>query len=85
MVTLKTNYTITVAEAFDAVRIFLASVLRRRGASSAGDIELLIGALRLADGTPVDPMLWEEWLTAVQVAASGGRAPPPAADVDDRR
>jgi hypothetical protein len=29
--------------------------------------------LKWADGTPVDPTMWQDWLAAVQVAASAGR------------
>jgi hypothetical protein len=58
---------ITVVEGYDAMRIFLETVRRRRG-DAAGQIELVIGGLKWADGTPVDPTMWDDWLAAVQTA-----------------
>jgi hypothetical protein len=60
---------ITVVEGYDATRIFLETVWRRQG-KPAGEIELLVGRLKWADGSPVDPTLWEDWLAAVQVVCS---------------
>jgi hypothetical protein len=60
---------ITVVEGYDAMRIFLETVWQRRG-KPAGEIQLLIGGLKWADGSPVDPTLWEDWLAAVQVVCS---------------
>jgi hypothetical protein len=62
--------TITLAEAYDAMRIFLEGVRRREGGTSE-ELERLIGALKWADGTPVDPAAWQHWLRAVEVAKSG--------------
>jgi hypothetical protein len=62
--------TITLAEAYDAMRIFLEGVRRPEGGASE-DLERLIGALKWADGTPVDPAAWQDWLRAVEVAKSG--------------
>jgi len=67
---MKATDTITVAEGYDAMRIFLGAIWRRHG-KTAGEIELLIGGLKWADGTPVDPTMWEDWLSAVQIARTG--------------
>ncbi len=55
--------TITVIEGFDAMRIFLAMVWRRLGRDPE-DIAFVLGAAKLADGTPVDMAMWEDWLAA---------------------
>ena len=65
--TLKATDTITVVDGCDAMRIFLEIVSRRHGKTD----ELLIGGLKWADGSPVDPTLWEDWLVAVQIACMG--------------
>jgi hypothetical protein len=62
--------TITVVEGYDAMRIFLETVRRRHG-DAAGQIELIIGGLKWADGSPVDPTMWEDWLAVVQIARIG--------------
>jgi hypothetical protein len=62
--------TITLAEAYDAMRIFLVGVRRRDGGPSE-ELERLIGALQWADGAPVDPAARQDWLRAVEVAKSG--------------
>jgi hypothetical protein len=67
---MKATDTITVVEGYDAMRTFLEIIWRRQG-KTAGDIELLIGGLNWADGSPVDPTMWEDWLAAVQIACSG--------------
>jgi hypothetical protein len=64
---------ITLIQAYDAMRIFLETVWRRRGCPS-GEVDLLIAGLKLADGTPVDSTLWNDWLAAVQIVASGEHA-----------
>jgi hypothetical protein len=61
--------TITVVEGYDAMRIFL-EICRRHG--EAADIALIIGGLKWADGAPVDPAMWEDWLAAVQVSTQAG-------------
>jgi hypothetical protein len=70
MAMMKATDTITVVEGYDAMRIFLETIWRRR-CKTAGEIELLIGGLKWADGAPVDPTMWEDWLTAVQAACTG--------------
>ena len=67
---MKATDTITVAEGYDAMRTFLEIIWRRQG-KTAGEIELLIGGWKWADGAPVDPTMWEDWLAAVQIACSG--------------
>jgi hypothetical protein len=67
---MKATDTITVVEGYDAMRIFLETVRRRHG-DAAGQIELVIGGLKWADGSPVDPTLWADWLAAVQTARIG--------------
>jgi hypothetical protein len=70
---MKATDTITVADGYDAMRIFLETVRLRHG-GAGGQIELVTGGLKWADGSPVDPAMWEDWLTAVQIARVG-RAP----------
>jgi hypothetical protein len=70
MTIMKATDTITVVEGYDAMRIFLETARRRHG-DAAGQIELVIGGLKWADGSPVDPTMWEDWLAAAQVARIG--------------
>ena len=70
MAIMKASDTITVIEGYDAMRTFLETVWRRHGKTDE-EIELLIGGLKWADGSPVDPTMWEDWLAAVQIACSG--------------
>jgi hypothetical protein len=56
--------TITVIEGFDAMRIFLATVWRRHGRDPE-DIAFVLGGAKLADGTPVDTAMWEDWFAAI--------------------
>ena len=67
---MKATDTITVVEGYDAMRIFLETIWRRHG-KTADEIELLIGGLKWADGTPVDPTMWGDWLAAVQIVRTG--------------
>jgi hypothetical protein len=69
MAIIKPTDMITVVEGYDAMRIFLETVWQRQG-KSAGEIELLIGGLKWADGSPVNPTLWEDWLAAAQVVCN---------------
>jgi hypothetical protein len=69
MTIMKATDIITVVEGYDAMRIFLEAVRRRQG-DAAGQIELVIGGLKWADGTPVDPTMGEDWLAAVQTACN---------------
>lgn len=55
--------TITVIEGFDAMRISPAMVWRRL-ARDPEDIAFVLGGAKLADGTPVDTAMSEDWLAA---------------------
>jgi hypothetical protein len=61
--------TITLIEGYDAMRIFLETVSRRLGKTDE-EIEFIVGGLKWADGSPVDPTMWQDWLAAVQMACS---------------
>jgi hypothetical protein len=67
---MKATDTITIVEGYDAMRIFLETIWRRHGKTDE-EIELLVGALKWVDGTPVDPTMWEDWLAALQAARVG--------------
>ena len=69
-VIMKPTDTITVVEGYDAMRIFLEAVWRRHGKAVEG-IEFLLAGLKWADGSPVDPAMWEDWLAAVQIVTAG--------------
>jgi hypothetical protein len=58
---------ITIVEGYDAMRIFFEILWRSHGKTDE-EIEFLVGGLKWADGAPVDPTMWEEWLAAVQIA-----------------
>jgi len=72
MAMIKATDTITVVEGYDTVRVFLETVWRRHG-RPVEEIAFVLGGLKWADGSPVDPTMWQDWLAAVQVAASVGR------------
>jgi hypothetical protein len=61
--------TITLIEGYDAMRIFLETVLRRLGKTDE-EIDFIVGGLKWADGSPVDPTMWQDWLAAVQITCS---------------
>jgi hypothetical protein len=67
MTIMKATDTITVVQGYDATRIFLETV-RRRHDDAAGQIDLVIGGLKWADGSPLDPTMWADWLAGVQIA-----------------
>jgi hypothetical protein len=48
--------TITLIEGYDAMRIFLETVLLRLGKTDE-EIDFIVGGLKWADGSPVDPTL----------------------------
>ena len=56
---------ITLAEAYDAMRIFLETFWRRLDKPQE-EIAFLLAGLKWADGAPVDPAMWQDWLAAVQ-------------------
>jgi hypothetical protein len=69
------NDTLTLAEAYDATRIFLATVWRRLDKPQE-EIAFLLAGLKWADGTPVDPAMWQDWLAAVQSVKEETVEPP---------
>ena len=69
MAIMEATDTITLVEGYDAMRIFLETVSRRHGMTDE-EIEFIVGALKSADGSPVDPTMWQDWLAAVQMACS---------------
>jgi len=68
---IKATDTITVIEGYDAMRVFLETVWGRHD-KPVEEIAFLLGSLKWADGSPVDPTMWHDWLAAVQRAASVG-------------
>lgn len=77
--------TITLIEAYDAMRIFLVTVSLRLGATD-DEIDVIVGGLKWADGAPVDPAMWQDWLVAVQIACGGrgGETEPPTGRYSER-
>ena len=69
MAIMEATDTITLVEGYDAMRIFLESVSRRLGKTDE-EIEFIVGGLKWADGAPVDPAMWQDWLAAVQITCS---------------
>jgi hypothetical protein len=61
--------TITLIEGYDAMRIFLETVSLRLGTTDE-EIDFIVGGLKWADGSPVDPAMWQDWLAAVQLTCS---------------
>jgi hypothetical protein len=59
--------TITLIEGYDAMRIFLETVLPRLGKTDE-ETGLIVAGLKWADGAPVDPAMWQDWLAAVHIA-----------------
>ena len=71
MAMMKATDTVTVIKGYDAVRVFLETVWRRHD-QPVEEIAFVLGALKWADGSPVDPTMWQDWLAAVQISASAG-------------
>ena len=61
--------TITLIEGYDAMRIFLETV-SLRPSKTGEEIDFIVGGLKWADGSPVDPTMWQDWLAAVQITCS---------------
>ena len=61
------NDTITLVEAYDSMRIFVEAVWRRLDRPQE-EIAFLLAGLKWADGAPVDPAMWQDWLAAVHSA-----------------
>jgi hypothetical protein len=62
---MQSNDTITLVEAYEAMRIFLETVWRRLDKPQE-EIAFLLAGLKWADGSPVDPAMWQDWLAAAQ-------------------
>lgn len=71
--------TVTLIEGYDAMRIFLETVSLRLGKTDE-EIDVIVAGLKWADGAPVDPTMWKDWLAAVQIACGrrGDETEPPA-------
>ena len=70
--------TVTLIEGYDGMRIFLETVSLRLGTTDE-EIDFIVGGLKWADGAPVDPEMWQDWLAAVQITCGGrgGETEPP--------
>jgi hypothetical protein len=68
----KPTDTITVLEGFDAMRVCLETIWERQGRAPE-DIAFVVGGSRWADGSPVDPTIWQDWLTAVRICSFAAR------------
>ncbi|OSJ30378.1 hypothetical protein BSZ19_24500 [Bradyrhizobium japonicum] len=62
---MRANDTITLIEAYDAMRIFVETVWRRMDKPQE-EVAFLLAGLKWADGSPVDPAMWQNWLEAAQ-------------------
>jgi hypothetical protein len=67
--------TITLAEAYDAMRIFVETVWRRLDKPQE-EIAFLLAGLKWADGAPVEPAMWQDWLAAAQSVKQETVEPP---------
>ena len=78
LATMQPNDKITLAEAYDAMRIFVETVWRRLDRPQE-EIAFLLAGLKWVDGAPVDPAMWQDWLAAVQTTCGGrgGETEPP--------
>jgi hypothetical protein len=70
--------TVTLIEGYDAMRIFLETVSLRFSKTDE-EIDLIVAGLKWADGAPVDPAMWQDWVAAVQITCGGpgGETEPP--------
>ena len=68
---MKATDTITLAEGYDAMRVFLKTVWRRHE-KPIEEIAFVLAGLEWADGSPVDPTMWQDWLAAVEVSGAVG-------------
>ena len=76
MAIMEATDTITLVEGYDAMRILLETVSRRYGMTDE-EIEFIIGALKSADGSPVDPTMWRDCTTCMRLPDTVKTAPPP--------
>ncbi|MDI3562566.1 hypothetical protein [Bradyrhizobium sp. Arg816] len=72
---MQANDTITLIEAYDAMRIFVETVWRRMDKPQE-EVAFLLAGLKWADGSPVDPAMWQNWLTAAHSVKEEGASPP---------
>jgi hypothetical protein len=72
MTMMKANDTITLVEGYEAMHVFLETVWRRHD-KPVEEIAFVLAGLKWADGSPVDPAMWQDWLAAAQIAAAGRR------------
>ncbi len=72
---MQANDTITLIEAYDAMRIFVETVWRRMDKPQE-EVAFLLAGLKWADGSPVDPAMWRNWLAAAQSVRKEGASPP---------
>lgn len=72
---MQANDTITLIEAYDAMRIFVETVWRRMDKPQE-EIALLLAGLKWVDGSPVDPAMWQDWLAAAEGAKEGVASQP---------
>lgn len=72
---MQANDTITLIEAYDAMRIFVETVWRRMDRPQE-EIAFLLAGLKWADGSPIDPAMWQNWLAAAQSAKEGAASQP---------
>jgi hypothetical protein len=68
MAMLETSDTITLIEGYEAMRVFLEAVWRRHE-KPLEEIAFVLAGLKWADGSPVDPAMWQDWLAAAQIAS----------------
>lgn len=68
--TLSQDDNLSVMEGFEAARLFLRSVLRRHGKQD-DEVEFILGGMMWRDGAPNDPIMWGDWLAAIQSLRSG--------------
>jgi hypothetical protein len=72
---MQANDTITVIEAYHAMRIFVETVWRRMDKPQE-EVAFLLAGLKWADGSSVDPAMWQSWLAAAQSVKEEGASPP---------
>lgn len=72
---MQANDTITLIEAYDAMRIFVESIWRRMD-KPQDEVAFLLAGLKWADGSPVDPAMWQDWMAAAQRVKEEGGGPP---------
>ena len=74
--TINATDTVTLIAGYDAVRIFLETALLRFG-KTGEEIDLIVASLEWADGAPVDPAIWQDWLAQLTSGGRGGETEAP--------